>query len=152
MASKNWADISHLNGLTQRELAFCLHSRCFPSLETHSPSLNCINILHHNSQYAVQKIDKYNCLQNIGCYHVVSLSETWFSSKLPDCLINLNVLTAYCKDRACKNKSIGGGAALYIRNDLEHNSLPQFTPPPTSSFDAVWVKLQFGKKDQINCY
>ena len=57
MVSTIWPDISNMADISHRELAFRLHSRVFPSLDTYKPLNNSLNLLHHNSQSAVNKVD-----------------------------------------------------------------------------------------------
>lgn len=144
-----WFDQSQIKSLTPRDLAFYLHSRFVPSLDTYEPPASCVNFLHHNSQSAVRKLDSYNSMQYIRQYHVVSLNETWFNNKLPNSLVKIDGFSVYRHDRNTAYKATGGGAALYINNNIEHEHLPKYNPLGNASFDAVWAKLKIGKLKTI---
>ena len=141
MVSTIWPDISNMADISHRELAFRLHSRVFPSLDTYKPLNNSLNLLHHNSQSAVNKIDFYNSLHNIKNYDVISLNETWFNPKIPSNLVSIDGFTLYRNDRTAPNKS-GGGAALFVKSDINHQHLVALSPKSAASFNSLWVKMQ----------
>ena len=127
--------------LSQRDLAFKLHSRFLPNLEIFCPNKDYFNFIHHNCQSLLNKVEIYNSII-INHYDILSLSETWLNNNIPDSLVSINSYNLYRSDRTDNTKDKGGGSALYIKQDLNHEPIYSFSPDKGSEFDAIWVSIK----------
>ena len=59
-------------------------------------------------------------IHNLGGFDVIALSETWLTSDILDCEVNIPGYAFIRKDRSLGKKSCGGGVIVYIKDGISY--------------------------------
>ena len=114
-----------------------------PLLTEYQPPVNFINILHHNCQSLINKLEYYASLPNLDRYDAILINESWLKEEIPNSLVSLPGFQIYRQDRPVnnlQNKKGGGGSAIYIRSDYEAVILPDLSNA-MQCCESVWIKI-----------
>ena len=99
-------------------------------------SLSCLpNIIYCNARSLKPKIDELQAIVDNNKANIVSVSETWLDSDIPDSSINLTDFTIFRKDRP----SHTGGVSLYL-----HSSVPatRLYECEIIEVESLWIKIR----------
>lgn len=120
-----------------------MHTKFMSTLNDHQPPGAALNFLHHNAQSLLPKIEDYVSLPYVQSYHVLSVNETWLKPSLANSLVAIPNFRLLRSDRshAATGKSRGGGAALYLKDELTYSEIPEFAAS-LRSCESIWVKVQ----------
>lgn len=70
--------------------------------------------------------------------NIITISETWLSSDIPDSRVNIANYVLYRSDRCSRS---GGGVAIYVSNDLVSELITPTVSP--LHFEGIFVKIHF---------
>ena len=65
------------------------------------------------------------------------ITESWFSSKIPENYVNIPGYNLYSKPRGQKG---GGGVAAYVHEDIPEIVMDEITVPP--ELECMWLKVR----------
>lgn len=84
-----------------------------------------IKIMHLNIRSLIPKIDLLRAWVVLYKPNIITLSETWLNSNIPDTEINLPNYTLYRSDRSSR----GGGVAIYVSSEfISELTIPTVEP------------------------
>lgn len=104
---------------------------------------NLFKFIHINPGSLKPHLDDIRALVKDVNFHILAVSETWFSNKHNDHLVSLPGFTLIRHDR--KNKR-GGGVALYIKNGLKFKILFKSHPNACAEYLLIEIDNRFGDK------
>ena len=97
-----------------------------------------LKCLYSNATSLVNKWDYFNSLiQTSEFPHLLMITETWFNSKS---LKNIPHYSLFNKDR---EQVVGGGVAIYVRDDLEASEVSEDGLVQTTG-EEIWCKVKTG--------
>lgn len=128
------------------KLSHTLHSKIWNNIESLADSStvcnnNCFRFLHHNIKSLQNKIYFYQSLSLSKACDVISISETWLKPATPNSLVSIPGFQIFRDDRSSTIKSRGGGAALYIRDNIPSRQLTTPSTVLSPYCNSVWVSL-----------
>lgn len=82
--------------------------------------------------------DLYVLLDSLVFPDVVCLTETWFSNNEIDSIVLNNYILA---THYCRSKSLGGGVAIFVKNNLKFHDISFNVDPVEGIFEFVSLKI-----------
>ena len=123
---------------------------CNPKTSTSNDSIDApkvclvrgLKIAHLNVNRLVNKLDGVRKLMSPYNFDVLTLSETWLSSNIPDCEVTIPGYTPVRKDRNGSTKLNGGGVLFYIRDNIPFTVKKDLA---TNKEELLWVEINRSK-------
>ena len=112
--------------------------RQVPSVARFSGNLT---VVHINSQSLSKHYEEIFCIANFQYLHVILLSETWLKASLPSKHYDLPNYNLFRHDRIGK---IGGGVAMYVRDDIDSKVILKSSEP--SGIEFMFMELTVAHK------
>ena len=84
----------------------------------------------------MNKIDEVAILLKEHAVHVAAKTETWLSSHISNSVVSIEGYNIIRRDREHK---IGGGVALYIRNDLPFK---RWKECENTDYESLWITIR----------
>ncbi len=99
-----------------------------------------IKLVHQNICSLLRRLDELRLMCNVlkSSIHMITLSETWLTSEIPDIEIEIDGYRVFRKDR----DSRGGGVLAYVRNDL---FVVRRADLETPSVEGMWLEISLPK-------
>ena len=104
-----------------------------------------VKIGHLNIRSLLKKIDEIKILIHQNSFHILDISETWLSDKIPNELVNIPGFNVYRKDRPSHGWGVliyikeTWGVLIYIKETLPHTYCPDLTN--FNNTEVVWVRI-----------
>lgn len=76
--------------------------------------------------------------------HAILVSETWLKPSLPSTLVQLNNYTLCRNDRILKR---GGGAAIYIRSDIQYKIICKSANEQGERLEFLFLEMKVQNKN-----
>ncbi|XP_052224879.1 uncharacterized protein LOC127840502 [Dreissena polymorpha] len=103
-----------------------------------------LHFLHINVRSLLPKLHEIDSLAKKSRAAIISISETWLDSSVPDSEISIE---NYCIERRDRNRH-GGGVCIFIRKDLSYNSRDDLK---REDLEAIFIELFLPKTKPILC-
>jgi exonuclease III len=99
-----------------------------------------IKLVHQNICSLLRRLDELRLMCNVlkSGIHMITLSETWLTSEIPDIEIEIDGYRVFRKNR----DSRGGGVLAYVRNDL---FVVRRADLETPSVEGMWLEISLPK-------
>ena len=114
-----------------------------------------IHIVHLNLQSLRNKLDQLNLYLNNSPINVLTFSESWLSSSIPDNMLDINGYTLYRNDRSWRENpqsdiKRGGGVGAYILSSytIAESDL-KYLNTSNKDIESLWIKLIMPKQKDI---
>lgn len=111
------------------------NSNAYTIVRLLSRNKNGLRICHINAQSLVHKIDELNYIFKDSGVDIICISETWFSSNMPDSLFILNGFKLIRADRL----SHAGGVAIYVKSNISFKFICK--SPNESEIEYLFIEL-----------
>ena len=90
-----------------------------------------------NAQSIVNKLEEADIVFEQQQVDIGIITESWFSSKIPENYVNIPGYNLYSKPRGQKG---GGGVAAYVHEDVPAIVMDKITVPP--ELECMWLKVR----------
>lgn len=102
-----------------------------------------LRILHHNAHSLLPKLYYYESLNLFNTCEIISINETWLKNSIPDNNVSLPGFHLVRADRDSNNtkKSRGGGAALYVKQNIQFTHLHNISSALQHLCESVWISV-----------
>lgn len=104
-----------------------------------------LNVCHINAQSLKNKIDEFRLTFENSGVDILCVSETWLADSIPDSLVLLRGYRVYRADR----KTLGGGAAIFVRNGIKCKLLSKSSESEKSQY--LLVEINANDKKLLIC-
>jgi hypothetical protein len=106
-----------------------------------------LNVIHTNCQSAMNKLSEISDFIETNKPHILALTEFGASSSVSDGELNFNDYTLYRGTHSDGSGGPGKGAALYVKNVLNHAAYPQFD---NETFDcSAWSMVKIARNKSL---
>lgn len=102
-----------------------------------------LKVCHINSQSLVRKIDEFRYLFEGSNVDVICVSETWFTSDMPDNLFKVKGYRLFRADR----RSHAGGSCIYVKDNITCKLILSSTSASTIEF--LFIEILNGTKKML---
>ncbi|CAH1270933.1 Hypp4516 [Branchiostoma lanceolatum] len=110
-----------------------------PNLDKPPKPKSMPSLLLANARSLVNKLDEFSLTLSVNQTHIAAVTETWFTTDLPEEATSIEGYNLFHKDRCDKR---GGGVALYIKNCIEAKLVDVGMVGMHDNFECIWTQLQ----------
>lgn len=138
--------------LTARQLSLYYHSKYLPTIEDLElpKGPKNLTIIHHNARSLNKRNSHYATINTLQTCDIFCVSETFLKPSIPSNHVSLAGFTLERTDRSLTStKGLGGGAAVYVRNSLEYERLPEPSKILNTICYSVWIKISTTKSKPV---
>lgn len=96
--------------LSSRDFALSMHSRFMPSLCSFRPHSHTFNVVHHNSNSFLSKLDFYHTLPYLLSFDAFSIVESWLKPSISSNVLGFPDYHIFRGDRSLNSAKTQGGA------------------------------------------
>lgn len=94
-----------------------------------------LKIAHLNVCSLRNKVDQLQMILHDQIYDVFAVTETWLSTDILDCEVDIDGYDLYRRDRDTR----GGGVAIYVKSSISHEVCVEFNAH--ADIEALWIKI-----------
>lgn len=107
---------------------------------------SCLKCIYTNATSLVNKWDEFNSLVQANDFpHIIMITETWFNS------MSIKHLSNYSLFNRDREELIGGGVAIYVRNDIDAYEANDFCFSQRCT-EQAWCYIHIGtEKVLLGC-